>query len=185
MAKIGYFGIEGSYSYFAAREYFKDEGDFVSYPSFKDIFDAVLSGTVNYGVVPFKNNSAGAVEGVHDLLNAMPVKAIGEIVLPIEHCLLGVGNETFSADRISMVKKVYAHPQALAQCSEFLGRYEKMTLVSYQDNASAAKFVSESGFEDWAAIASEKTGLMYGLDVLARNISNLASNGTTFVVISH
>ena len=183
MTKVGYFGIEGSYSYFAALKYFNREGEFISYPRFEDVFDAVVFGEVEYGVIPVHNTIAGPVAGVQELLGTLSVRKAGEIVLPIEHCLLGVGSESGNEERLKKFEKVYAHPQALAQCSVFLDGLGGVERVSYQDNASAARFVSESGCEEWGAIASEETGKMYGLEVLARYISNLKKNDTTFIII--
>lgn len=184
MNKVGYFGIQGSYSYVAAQNYFKREGEYISYPTFKDIFDGVLAKTMDYGVVPYKNSIAGDVAGVQALLESSTVNQVDEVTLAIEHCLLGISSDFKGASLLNSIHKVYAHPQALAQCSNFFEDHPWMEQLEFQDNASAAQFVSQLRRNDCAAIASEEAGRLYGLDIIARQISNTFDNTTTFIIIS-
>jgi prephenate dehydratase len=181
--KVGYFGIKGSYSYFAALEYFGGDCEAVPAKKFSEVFDLVKKGEVEYGVVPIENSLAGSVHDTYDLLNLYDVHITGEVYEKIDHCLLGFRPNN-NTDPLHSVHKVHAHPQALAQCSQFFEKNSWLEKVPYGDNASAAAYVSERGNITLAAIASKEAGTLYGLQVLKENIADSDFNITRFVVIS-
>lgn len=188
--KIAYFGIKGSYTYFATKKYFSGEDvDLVSCEKFKTIFSFVESGDVSYGVIPIENSLAGSVVENLDSLITHDVKIVGELYLGINHCLLGIvddeksGYDSDVQDKISHIKKVYAHPQALVQCGNFLDKNFEMEKAAWGDNASAVSYVSQIHDDSIAAIGSEETGRIYGLDVIAKNIADSELNVTRFIVI--
>ncbi len=180
MDKVAYFGIPGSYSYEAAKKYFKSSQDLVSGKKFSDVFDLVKSGEVSYGVVPIENSLAGPVYENYTLLSESNAQIVGEIYLKIEHCLLGVNRAGFTVDGI---KKVFAHPQALSQCSKFFDQHPLIEQVAYADNASAAKMISQQKDPSFAAIAGQSAGEFYSLSVLMKNLANNPLNYTRFLVV--
>ncbi len=175
--KIGYQGEKGAYSEQAVKMRFgsDDALEAVSYATFAEVFEAVSLGTVEKGVVPIENFIAGSINQTYDLLLDHDLFIVGEIFLPIEHCLIG--------KKGSEVKKVYSHPQALAQCEEFI-RNKGYEPRAASDTAGSVKIVKERGRDDEAAIASESAAEIYGLDVLEKGISTVKNNVTRFIVIS-
>ena len=175
---IGYQGILGAFSHIAAKRLFPDS-NLLSYSSFRHVVDAIEEGTINAGILPFENSSAGEVGDVMNLLFKHPDLYIEAYYdLKVEQNLLGI-----KAAKREDIKKVYSHQQALDQASNYL-RHRGYELISYPNTALAASFVSEKGDFDKAAIASKETAEIYGLDILEDNIQNIDSNYTRFVIVS-
>jgi len=176
--KVAFQGEIGAYSEIAVYKHFTSDVQTIPCKSFSDVFKSVEAGNVDYGVVPIENSIEGSVNQVYDLFLEYDLKVCGEIILKIEHCLLANRN----AD-LNSIKVVYSHPQALAQCSNFLERLGYEIIPTY-DTAGGAKIVKERGTNDVAAIASERAAEIYGMKILARDISNTPDNYTRFLVIS-
>jgi len=176
--KVAFQGEIGAYSEIAVYKHFTSDAQTIPCKSFSDVFKSVEAGNVDYGVVPVENSIEGSVNQVYDLFLEYDLEVCGEIILKIEHCLLANRN----AD-LNSIKVVYSHPQALAQCSNFLERLGCKIIPTY-DTAGGAKIVKERGTNDVAAIASERAAEIYGMKVLARDISNTPDNYTRFLVIS-
>ena len=130
-------------------------------------------------MLPIENSTAGSVHEVYDLLFRLNLAVVGEEVLEVRHCLLGLPGATLEG-----ITKVHSHPQALAQCSEFLAEHPTVETESAANTALAAQRVAEDGRLDQAAIASADAGDRHGLVALARDIANQALNFTRFVVVS-
>ena len=176
--KVAFQGEIGAYSEIAVYKHFTSDAQTIPCKSFSDVFKSVEAGNVDYGVVPVENSIEGSVNQVYDLFLEYDLEVCGEIILKIEHCLLANRN----AD-LNSIKVVYSHPQALAQCSNFLERLGCKIIPTY-DTAGGAKIVKERGTNDVAAIASERAAEIYGMKILARDISNTPDNYTRFLVIS-
>jgi len=176
--KVAFQGEIGAYSEIAVYKHFTPDAQTIACKSFSDVFKSVEAGNADYGVVPIENSIEGSVNQVYDLFLEYDLKVCGEIILKIEHCLLANRN----AD-LNSIKVVYSHPQALAQCSNFLERLGCEIIPTY-DTAGGAKIVKERGTNDVAAIASERAAEIYGMKILARDISNTPDNYTRFLVIS-
>lgn len=172
--QIGYCGIPGAFGHEAAVRYFHQD-NLLGLSSFRAVAEAVVSGNCRYGVLPIENSTYGSVLEVYDLFSAYPIYIVGEVYLPIRHCLLGTGE-------LASVKSVLSHPQALHQCSRFLeeGGY---ALLEAGNTAVAAKEVAERKDPALAAIGSAHCGELYGLSVLKDNITNHHRNYTRFVII--
>jgi prephenate dehydratase len=128
-------------------------------------FSRVTSGEADLGVVPVENSQAGSVNETYDLLlRSSLVKVVGEVVLRVDHALLGLPGA-----RLEGVRRAYSHWQALAQCEEFLAT-RHIDPVPVHDTAGAARMVAESGRPEDAAIASVEAGANLGLAVLAEHI---------------
>ncbi|MEM2737974.1 MAG: prephenate dehydratase [Candidatus Bathyarchaeia archaeon] len=159
-------------------EYFNDKIQPIPCKSFSEVFRKVELEEVDYGVLPIENSIEGSVNQVYDLLLTHDLKICGEVILKIEHCLIGNTN----AD-LSSIKRVYSHPQALAQCSKFLEKIMCEVIPTY-DTAGSVKIIKEKHSMDEAAIASERAAEIYGMKILARNISDVPDNYTRFVILS-
>jgi chorismate mutase/prephenate dehydratase len=178
----GYQGTEGAYGHQAAQRYFSPwhaRTAFRAFPAFKDLLQAVRAREIDYAVLPVENTTAGTVTEAYDLLATMDLAIVGEEVQPIDHCVIG-------ATRVDLkdLRRIYSHPQALAQCSEFLSRLPWCTAEAFANTALAVRKVAEDGNPAHAAIASEEAARLAGLPVLASDIANQRENYTRFLVIA-
>ena len=177
MTRVAFQGERGAFSEDAVITFF---GEAELFPSryIADVFEAVLGDKVEYGVVPVENSQAGSINDTYDLLLRYPLNIFGEIQLRISHCLMALPGET-----IDGIKVIYSHPQALAQCEEFL-RKLKAEIVPTYDTAGSAKRIKEENLKGSAAVASKRAAAIYGLEILAEGIETNPNNYTRFFVIS-
>ena len=170
-------GIEGAYSQLACDKIFSLP-QIMYFNRFDGVFRAVENGMCRYGILPIENSSAGSVTEVYDLIEKYDCKIVRSLKLKIDHCLLALPGV-----RLEDVKEVVAHEQALDQCGEFL-KNNKIKITVFNNNAAAAKYVSESGRKDIAAIASENCADLYNLKIISQRIANSDHNYTRFICIS-
>jgi len=173
-------GEKGANSEAALMDYFGNTVDMLACGTFEDVFAAVRDGKAGYGVVPIENSSTGSIVQVYDLLGKYDgIKIAGEQRMLIEHNLLGLDGAG-----LEDITDVYSHEQALMQCAEFLNG---TTFVQhpYFNTAVSAKYVAETGNKKNAAIASSYAARIYGLDILASDISTSQDNTTRFIIISN
>lgn len=173
----GFQGEHGAYSEVACRVY---DPSLVPIPcrEFHEVFQGVAAGRLDVGIVPVENSLEGAVTQVNDLMIETQLRIVGEISIPVHHCLLSLA-ETDHRN----LKVVYSHPQALAQCRGFLERHG-LAPRAYYDTAGAAKMLAQERNGASAVIASKLCAELYDLDVLEENIEDHPSNATRFVVLS-
>ncbi len=176
--KIVYQGVEGAYSHIVTQTLFPD-ADTENVNTFEDAINSVLNGEASYCVVPIENSSAGIVTDIFDLLLKKDVVIVAEYDLHISHCLLGIKGASFFD-----IKIVYSHPQALMQCASYLKEHPEWSQISLLNTAVSAKKVKNEGKIEQAAIASELSAKLYGLDILDRGINRNSNNTTRFVVLS-
>jgi chorismate mutase/prephenate dehydratase len=176
-AKVAYLGIKGSYSYIAAEQSFDKSAKLMNYPSFEAILEALKDDEVDYALLPAENTHTGSVTPAIDALARYGYYIVGEKLQPISHNMLGV-----KGSQLGDIKKVYSHPQAISQCSEFLG--DKFEAYPSLSSAHAAKSVAEQGDRSIGAIGSVSSGEIYDLDILKREIQNEDTNCTRFVIVS-
>ena len=172
-------GVEGAYSHAAAIQYFGRDAEIYHVARFEDAMKEVQLGNADYAVMPIENSSAGAVIDMYDLLTRYDNYIVAETFLPVNHALLGVPGA-----RLSDVKTVFSHPQALMQCSVFLND-NGLKQISVENTAVAAKRVVKEGDKSQAAIASEIAGKLYGLELLKPFIQNNQGNTTRFVILAN
>ena len=172
-------GVEGAYSHAAAIQYFGEKAEIYHVARFEDAMKEVQLGNADYAVMPIENSSAGAVIDMYDLLTRYDNYIVAETFLPVNHALLGVPGA-----KLSDVKTVFSHPQALMQCSAFLND-NVLKQISVENTAVAAKRVVEEGDKSQAAIASEIAGKLYGLELLKPFIQNNQGNTTRFVILAN
>ena len=175
--RIGFQGEPGAYSELACRKAYP-EMDPEPYPSFKDAIDAVRAGEVELAMLPIENTLGGPVADAHRELRDSGLHIIGEYFLRVRHHLLVVPGATLEG-----IERVESHPQALSQCRRFL-RDRGMKPVNVEDTAGAARSVAERGDPAIAAVASERAGEIYGLELLCKDIADGSRNTTRFVVLS-
>ncbi len=179
--RVAFQGVPGAYSHLAARSAFGDE-DGAAYeglPEFSDVVAAVEGGTASHGVLPVENTTAGSVHPVYDLLLETRLAVVGEIVLRVEHCLIGLEEVPLQS-----LRRVLSHWQALAQCSRFLAGLPEARRLPWGDTALAVAKVREDGDPAQAAIASEAAARLHGLPVLRRDIADERENLTRFLVLA-
>ena len=175
-------GIEGSYSHLASEQLFHAKGMETAYvraATFSEVIEKVASGEADLGLLPIDNTSSGAISEVYDLLLDSGLKLAGDIKFRVRHCLLGLEGAS-----IGDIKKIYCHPQAMIQCSEFLARLDDVEVVYFSDTALSGKKIREQQDHTVAAIASEEAARLFGLDVLKTGIANQNENYTRFVVVA-
>lgn len=182
---VAFQGELGAYSQQAVYSFFgrKNVEKVVPLQTLQRVF-AVLcqkNGSPDFAVVPIENSTAGSVGETIDLLVTRNVRIVGEVSVPVEHCLI-IHQDT-SIDR---VRKVMSHPQALAQCREYLDKEgNHWEQVSVYDTAGSIKMIKEQGLKDVAGIASELAAEIYGMKIVARGIEDDKSNTTRFVGIEN
>ena len=168
----------GAYSEAAAIR-FTDHADLLPCESFDDVFTAVATGKATHGILPVENSIGGSIHRNYDLLLEHDLPIVGEVVLDITHNLLALPGTT-----MEQVKKIYSHPQALAQCERFLRSLPGVSVEATYDTAGSAKLVKEKGLKDAAAIASERAAQVFGLEILKPEIQDFSDNITRFLVVS-
>jgi prephenate dehydratase len=177
MNVVAYQGEAGAYSEEGALALFPD-ADRQALPSIRKVFEAVEVGRVAAGLVPLDNSQAGSINETYDLFLRHGLHLVGETVVRVDHCLLALPGSA-----IDELAEVMSHPQAIAQCEEFLNALEVTVRAEY-NTAGAAKRIAEQRLERTAAIASKRAAELYGLEVLADRIQTYPDNYTRFGVLS-
>jgi prephenate dehydratase len=176
--RIAFQGEPGAYSEAAAVR-FSDHADLLPCSSFEDVFTAVASGKATHGILPVENSIGGSIHRNYDLLLEHDLPIVGEVQLVITHNLLALPGTT-----LGQVKRIYSHPQALAQCERFLRDLPDVAVEATYDTAGSAKLVRDGQLTDAAAIASERAATVFGLDILKAEIQDYSDNITRFLVVS-
>ncbi len=178
-ARVVFQGAEGAYSQAAMLQYFGDEIKSFHVDTFRDAMSAIDEGSADFAVLPIENSTAGIVNEIYDLLVEFENYIVGEQIIRIEHCLLGV-----PGTKIEDIKRVYSHPQSLMQSAKYLADHPWQQ-ISMQNNAFAARKVAEEKDKSQAAIASELAGQIYGLEVLQKKVNHSGSNSTRFIIVTN
>ena len=175
---IAYPGTAGSFSHGAAQTVFPD-GACVGYASFQDVAQAVVDGQADYALLPVENSFAGAVLLTYSLLEKLPLQIVGETMKSVRHHLLGLPGAA-----LADIRHIASHPQAIAQCDEFLQTLPGVQIVPSANTAISAREVAQLGDKSRAAIASIEAAKEYGLVPLAENIQTSEHNTTRFFILS-
>ena len=178
-----YQGVEGCYSHSAARHHFAAVADvgYLGTSTFGGTIEALKTGKAQRALLPVENTTAGPISGVYDLLVEPGLHIVGEEVLKVEHCLLGLPGAS-----LDKIERIGTHPQAIRQCSLFLDALKSkgVHVDAEDDTAGAAKAIHESGDITRAAIAGEDAAELYDLVVLKRNVANRKDNFTRFLIVA-
>jgi len=173
---VAYLGPAGTYTQGAVVKHFGHAARTMDVKTIADVFKVVEEGRANFGVVPVENSTEGMISLTLDAFMDTDLKVCGEVSLPIRHQLLS------NADGMSKIKSVAAHPQALAQCRQWLNRYmPDIETQSTLSNAQAAIMAQKDN--TLAAIASDTAAKLYDLDIIASGIEDDKNNTTRFLVV--
>lgn len=176
--KIAFQGERGAYSEVAARELQGKSITPVPCDSFDTLFKRVENKQADFGVIPIENSLVGSIHKNYDLLLEHNLSVIGEVQLRVAHALIAPPNVTFRK-----ITKVYSHPMALDQCRNFFKKYKTIAPISYYDTAGAVKMISESQFDNSAAIASPYAAKIYKMKLLRESIEDEKHNYTRFLLL--
>lgn len=176
--RIAYQGAEGAYSEAAAKRAWP-HAETVGCESFEEVFHAVGAGQVSHGILPVENSVGGSIHRNYDLLLECDLPIVAETELPVAHNLLALPGVQKSA-----IRRVFSHPQGLAQCERYLRHLQGVELVATYDTAGSARMIRDGGLADTAAIASARAAELFGLEVLESGIQDFADNITRFVLIA-
>ena len=147
--------------------------------TFDLVFAAVSEGSCRYGFIPIENSLAGSIHQNYDLLLRNKLWVVGEHYLRVKHCLIAKPGA-----RLSDIKKVISHPQALAQCDGYLRSHPGFKIEPVYDTAGSVKMARDLDDPSIAAIASRRAAQLYGMQVLAEDIEDNPANFTRFLIIS-
>lgn len=187
--RVAYQGEPGAYSEAAIRQCISN-GMFSTLsqtpnvvpkpcPTFEEAFQSVQKGLSDFALLPYENSLGGSIHINYDLLLRYNLHIISELSFEVNHCLLAVPGTS-----LTDLREVVSHPQALAQCEEFL-RSLQLSARPLQDTAGAARAVARGQLPpSSAAIASELAAEVYGLEILKKKIQDQSSNFTRFLLLS-
>lgn len=173
-------GERGAYSEAATVTYFGEGVQPLPRASFEAVFDAVSSGDADCGVIPVENSLAGSIHRNYDLLLRYDLTIVGEVQIRIAHHLIALPGVS-----LADVRRVYSHPQALAQCEQSLDKLlPHVERVPTYDTAGSVSMLREEGIRDGAAIASRRAADFYEMSVLRDDLEDDPENYTRFLVLS-
>ena len=172
---IAFFGPEATYTHQAAIRKFGASLGYQALKTIGDVFDEVSKERADYGVVPVENSTEGVVTHTLDMFVDSPLKIVAQIVMRIQHCLLGTGER-------SEIKKLYTHPQPLGQCRIWLQtQIPHVEVIETSSTTRAAELAAKE--PNAAAIAGALAAEHYGLNILESDIQDNAANATRFLVL--
>lgn len=177
--RVLYQGEPGAYAEEGAVGFFGEDCARNRVETWEEIFLALKEGRADYGVLPIENNSTGAITQVYDLLARYGAYIAGEHTVKVEHCLMAP-----KGARLEEIRTVFSHEQGFLQCTDYLKSHPGWTLTPRLNTAESAKYVAAENDTSRAAIGSRRAARLYGLDILAENISSQEVNYTRFVVVS-
>lgn len=178
-ARVVFQGAQGAYSQAAMQTYFGNRISSFHVDSFREAMSAIDEGSADFAVLPIENSTAGIVSEIYDLLVEFENYIVGEQIIRIEHCLLGIPGA-----REEEIRTVCSHPQSLMQSAGYLSGKD-WEQISMPNNAFAARKVAQDGNVHQAAIASEQAGEIYGLQVLKRGVNQEEDNSTRFIIVTN
>ena len=179
-ARVVFQGVEGANSEAAMRAYFGDQVNSFHVESFRDAMEAIEEGMADFAVLPIENSSAGIVSSIYDLLVEFENYIVGEQVMKIENCLMSV-----KGAKLSDIRTVYSHPQALMQSAKYLEEHREWQQISMLNTAEAAKMVAREQDPSKAAIANSLAAKLYDLEILEPQMCSNAANSTRFIIVTN
>ncbi|GAB2915592.1 chorismate mutase [Rheinheimera gaetbuli] len=180
--RVAFLGGQGSYSYWATQKYFTRRAERIieqGCDSFNEIVQAVETGHADYALLPIENTSSGSINEVYDILQHTRLSIVGELTHPIAHCLLGLPDTD-----LSKIRQVCAHPQVIAQCSQFLQGLSQVKIEYCDSSSDAFNRIKQQQDPTVVAIGGEEGGQLYGLQVLTRDLANQKDNVSRFIVVA-
>lgn len=174
---VAYQGEAGAYSEEGVLGVF-DGAEHLPVLSIRRVFESVEVGRADHGLVPIDNSQAGTINETYDLLLKHGLHLVAETVVRIDHCIMALPGTA-----LDDLTEIISHPQAIAQCEEFLNALGVRIRAEY-DTAGAAKRIFHDKLEGTAAVASRRAAALYGLEVLAEHVQTYPDNYTRFGALS-
>jgi prephenate dehydratase len=175
---VAFQGEAGAYSEAAAYAYFGVKIETLPCKSFDILFDAVSTGKATHGIAPIENSLAGSIHRNYDLLLRNELFIVGEYHHRVSHCLMALPGV-----ELGNLRRVFSHPQALAQCENSLNELGLPSVVA-GDTAGSARALKENNDQSSGALASEFAAQVYGLNILQRNMEDNPVNYTRFLALA-
>ncbi len=174
--KVSFLGPNATFTHQACIQHFGSSAELIPQKGIGYVFDEVEKGRSDFGVVPVENSNEGMVTHTLDRFVDFSALICGEIFLPVSHCLIN------TSGRFKDIKKIYSHPQPIAQCRKWLAaNAPAIPVMDVASTALAAEMAAED--EGVAAIASESAANLYGLEIVESKIEDNLCNVTRFLVI--
>jgi prephenate dehydratase len=177
--RIAFQGERGAFSEEAAVKLLGDQIELVPRPSFESLFAAIGEGVADYALAPIENSLVGSIHSSYDLLLESSLHISGEVIIPIEHHLIGCRGASF--DRVEMVE---SHPVALAQCVRFFAAHPQIRRIATEDTAGSVRQVVAQGDVTRASIAGRRAAEFYGGTILRERLEDHRENYTRFVLLT-
>lgn len=180
--RVAYLGSQGSYSDLATQKYFSrhpSELKQIGCNSFDSIIETVEQGHADHGVLPIENTSSGSINDVYDLLQHTSLSIVGELTHPVNHCMVAAVDT-----KPEKIKKLYAHPQVYAQCSNYLNQFHDVEIEYCEASSAAFEAVKNDETGEIAALGSGEGARLYGLQVIAEALANQKKNYSRFIVLA-
>lgn len=171
-------GVEGAYSQIACEKMIKSPM-IMYFKNFEGVFNAIEQGLCQYGILPIENSTAGSVKKVYDLMVHRNFSIVKSFRMKVDHNLIAK-----PGTKLSEIKEIYSHEQAINQCHDYLKKMEGVTVIPVENTAVAANMVAQSDRCDVASISSRTCEEIYGLVSLADSIQDEGNNRTRFICIS-
>lgn len=175
--RIAFQGEKGAYSEEAIFKHWGKDVESIPRPYLRDVYNTVEAGEADFGLVPVENTIQGTIVRAYDLLNERSLKASGEEIHRIQHCLIAHPDS-----KLEDIKKAYSHPQALGQSRKYLEEHN-IEAVNFYDTAGSVKWIKEDNIRDSAGVASAQAATEYGMKILAKGIETNTENYTRFLKI--
>jgi prephenate dehydratase len=177
--RIAIQGEVGSFHEAAAKQWFGDNCHILPQETFRGVFEALKTGRARAAVVAIENSNYGPIAESLQLLKTYGYPVVGEVSLPVHQQLI-----TLPGAVLATITRVYSHPVALGQSSDFLESHlPQAKRIDYFDTAAAVRYIKEQGNPNYAAIASRGAAALYQLPILAADIENDKTNVTRFAVL--
>src|SRR4051812_12739739 len=177
--RVAFQGERGAFSETAAVQLLGPKVELVPRPTFESLFAAIEEGAADRVLAPVENSLAGSVHRSYDLLLESQLKIVGEVIIPIRHCLIGCPGAT-----LENIQTVASHPVALAQCLRFFATHPQIRPLLAEDTVGSVAQIIKGGDITCAAIAGKRTAEVYGGVVLLEHLEDHAENYTRFVLLA-
>ena len=175
--RIAYLGPRATFTHMAGMQQFGLAAQYLPVETIKDVFSEVERGRTDFGVVPVENSSEGVVNYTLDMFIDSDLKIYAEIMLEVSQNIMN------KSGKIEDITRIYTHPQVPGQCREWMEK--NMSGVPVLNAPSTAKAAEMAADDPTAgAIASEMAAVLYGLQIVGKNIQDNTNNYTRFLVIA-
>ena len=178
--RVVFQGVEGSYSHAAMQAYFGNDIRYFHVQRFREAMEVIAEGSADYAVLPIENSTAGIVTDNFDLLVDFENYIVAEQIIPVEHVLMA-----YPGTKISDIRRVYSHPQALSQCEGLFDRHREWLPEAFGNTALAARKIAQDAAHDQAAIGSAFAAGLFGLDILEKHVNDQEENATRFMIVTN